>query len=343
MWEPFADQDSLERITQAVRKAPSVFGSKPWSLQVVAGDRIEMRAVPCAGGHGVWTAPAASEPLAREFSIGCGTALYNLQLAIRVAGHDMVEWLLPDPEGDPGLLASVEIVTARTRRPSVADEEMYEAIWLRHTSRYPFAAPVPLPLIVAMESAAASEHTRLRLMHRTETKAWLRAVAAADEWLATDNSPRTVAFRSRRDLLLSLARPARGPAPQKGSPVVTRADFWLPGEKARFERRPQLMSLSTGDDRPLDWLRAGRALQRAVLTATRYSMSVKYAMQTADGTGRWSGVAASFLTQPLEADDIRSVRRTFPWRTWSWYGEVPQMVLRVGYSAVVGQPQAWSA
>jgi hypothetical protein len=48
------------------------------------------------------------------------------------------------------------------------------------------------------------------------------------------------------------------------------------------------MVLSTDGDRPLDWLRAGQALQHALLTATRY------------------GVSASFLTQPLELHDARS-------------------------------------
>jgi len=58
------------------------------------------------------------------------------------------------------------------------------------------------------------------------------------------------------------------------------------GHKApRFERLPQLMLLSTSRNSSLDWLRAGQALQHALLTATRY------------------GVSASFLTQPFEAQD----------------------------------------
>jgi hypothetical protein len=53
----------------------------------------------------------------------------------------------------------------------------------------------------------------------------------------------------------------------------TRRDFWRPGQTARFVRHPQLMALSTDEDWPLDWLRAGQALQHALLTGTRYSMS----------------------------------------------------------------------
>ncbi len=48
------------------------------------------------------------DPLAREFAISCGAALYNLRLAIRVAGHDLAVRLPPHPLRDPTLLAWVE-------------------------------------------------------------------------------------------------------------------------------------------------------------------------------------------------------------------------------------------
>ena len=110
--------------------------------------------------------------------------------------------------------------------------------------------------------------------------------------------------------------------------------------------------LFTDRDDPADWLRAGQALQRALLTATSL------------------GVSASFLTQPLELADLafrydpqygrlhhcplphqdncqrdsrnavdrrgyvrRRILGSTPWL------EVPQMVIRVGYpKASAGQP-----
>ncbi len=112
------------------------------------------------------------------------------------------------------------------------------------------------------------------------------------------------------------------------------------------------MMLFTDRDDPADWLRAGQALQRALLTATSL------------------GVSASFLTQPLELADLafrydpqygglhhgplprrdncqqnsrnavdrrgyvrRRILGSTPWL------EVPQMVIRVGYPKVsAGQP-----
>lgn len=355
MWEPFGNKDSIERIAEAVRSAPSVFGSQPWSLRIVASDRIELRASygeyesrlrmrpdhasydDRTGTWANWAAPKdQASPLAREYAISCGAALYNLRLAIRATGHEVNEWLLPYPEADPGLLASVEIVTSRTKEPSFGVQKLYEAMWVRHTSRWPYMAPVPAPLLVEMELAAAKEHAWLRLMHKAEARAWLRKVTEADKKIEESTAGQAPRFRDERDVFLRVSEPSHGPSPENAEAPLTRHDFWIPGRKARFES-PQLMSLGTDNDRPLDWLRAGMALQRAILTATRYSSSGRYGIpvENGDKDRPWYGVAVSFLTQPLEADDIQPVPRHYPWHNWSWWGEVPQMVMRVGYAPVV--------
>jgi len=78
------------------------------------------------------------------------------------------------------------------------------------------------------------------------------------------------------------------------------------------------MVLSTETDTSLDWLRAGLALERVLLMATR------------------RGVAASFLTQPFEPQD----RNATPiYRPPSWLKH-PQVVSRLGYGpSVAGTPQ----
>lgn len=85
---------------------------------------------------------------------------------------------------------------------------------------------------------------------------------------------------------------------------------------------PQLMALSTRADRPLDWLRAGQAMQRAVLVGARY------------------GVSASFLAQPLQLADMRAhLAGVPPQREWPWrwpQTEIPQLVLRVGCADPAG-------
>ena len=167
-YNPSAD---IVRIAAAVEKAPSVFNTRPWKFWFASPDRIELR----------W--PAGLDGLdlarAREYTISCGAALLNLRLAIRVAGHDLAVWLMPDPDHDPALVASVEVLTERLKSPTRGEQELYEAIWQRHTNRSPYIRRAPLPLIVAMEQAAAKEGGWLRLLHPRQARKWMRLAAEA--------------------------------------------------------------------------------------------------------------------------------------------------------------------
>jgi hypothetical protein len=405
MLKPFADEDSVYQLLKPVQLAPSVHNTQPWYFRIAADDRIDI----CARfGDGVDAEfimegngrRQPSPALRRELIISCGAALYNLQLAVRVTGHDVAVWLLPRDPG-PLVLASVEIVTSRTKRPTVTEQELYEAIPRRHTNRWPYdnRHPVEAPILVAMQHAANREGGRLRVLSRRQARTWLHAAHDADRTQRDDPSchpdlpqrtngrdsgvPPTAfgppgTFDEDHHLWRHLGR-RRGYPPIRDfrphtDPGTEEADEAKgpdrqddPGkaETPRFERRPQLMVLSTEGDRPLDWLRAGQALQHALLTATRY------------------GVSASFLTQPLELQDARSGKGgprkspkspkspetpvpeagadvlPFPDRNsqvtepcgsglhplpgagrdssrrrlpWSWpFAEYPQMVLRVGY------------
>ena len=79
-------------------------------------------------------------------------------------------------------------------------------------------------------------------------------------------------------------------------------------DHATFEVAPTIAVLSTAQDRPVDWVRAGQALERLLLEATA------------------AGVAASFLNQPLEHDDLRFLVRS----PLTGVGN-SQMILRLGY------------
>lgn len=87
-------------------------------------------------------------------------------------------------------------------------------------------------------------------------------------------------------------------------PVVRLLPDW-------FEETPQLAVLSTAGGTRKDWMHAGQALQRVLLTATAH------------------GIAAAPLTQPLETADawlVRDPREGV---------EQPQMILRLGYGLPV--------
>ena len=369
---PYNLSADIGRIVQDAQRAPSIFNTRPWCFQprppchidlwlrAPAGDMDKARVrdgAARAGAHDgnsrLRAHDRAARARAREYVISCGAALFNLRLAIRAAGHDLVVWPLPDPAyanpiHPPALLASVEIVTGRIKKPRTWEQGLYAAIGQRHTNRRPYAiVPAPLPIIAAMEDAAAQEGAYLRLLHRRQVKRWMRLTAKVDRDPGF-NPP----FRNH-------VSPANyGPPPERDFPRIrkennyprTRKDFWH-GSEERFERKRkvQLMALSTDDDEPVDWLQAGQALQRAILTGTQYSVSAPYGL-----TARYQapprygvptrhhflkhdalapyGLSASFLTQPLERDDLQGRPRRWPWR-WR-FAELPQMIMRVGYAAV---------
>jgi hypothetical protein len=220
MWEPFARPDGIERIVAHTQTAPPISAVQPWALCIRANDRIEL---------GFWDSPAGQERerwaglgvtrqlerAEREFVISCGAALYNLRLAFRVAGHNDGVWLLPDPERDPMLLASVEIVTGRVKPPSSREQDLYEAIGRCYGGvADEAAAPVPLPVFVAMERAAGREGGWLRLLHKQQAEGWLRRCAEGSGTAEPDTMPDASAGRSR---LAACRAGAAGRAAHRGA------------------------------------------------------------------------------------------------------------------------------
>ena len=94
----------------------------------------------------------------------------------------------------------------------------------------------------------------------------------------------------------------------------------VPRDHAVFEKAPTLAVLSTTSDKPVDWVRAGQALERVLLEATA------------------AGISASLMNQPVEQDDLRwQVRNPL---TGIGHGH---MLLRLGYgSPVPATPRALS-
>ncbi len=337
---PYDLPPDIQRIIDRAQRAPSIFNTRPWWFEFRPPDRIELWLRGNQGKPQGLAQARVARARAREYVISCGAALFDLRLTIRMAGHDLAVWLLPDPAhadpvSPPALLASVEIMTGRVSGPSTAEQELYEAIERRHTNREPYILPVPLPIIATMEVAAAQEGASLRLLHRRQVKRLMHLTRMVDR-----NPAFTPPFRN------SVARQNYGPPPRNRQPR-TRKDFWR-GVRQRFEPEPQLMALATDDDEPVDWLRAGQALQRALLTGTRYSVSAPYGLAARyDAPPRYGvparrhllkhdelaryGLTASPLTQWLEWEDLQGEPRRWPWRSFPY---LPQMIVRVGYAAV---------
>jgi nitroreductase len=295
MIAPLATDLGVRRLLVAAGEAPSVQNTQPWRFRVVGREVVELSADP---GRRL----TVSDPRGRSLYVSCGAALFNLRLAIRWAGYRPLVVLRSDTDTEPRPIAVVSM--AETGPPGPWERRLYEAIPARRTNREPYdGAPVPPAVLAELKIAASREGASLVPLSAPAVTEMLEYAAMAEDELALD--PLYLDELNRWGLPAFV----RGPAPE-GDPPLTRR-FGDRGRVAAFEPRPWLAVLATTGDRPADWLRAGQALQRVLLTATVH------------------GLSASFLNQPLDLRDMR--RRTDPRHRRGH----PQMIIRLGYGPAV--------
>ncbi|TCB92139.1 nitroreductase [Micromonospora zingiberis] len=290
--------------TDAIR-APSLHNVQPWRFRLRDGG-IEVlvdsgRRLP------------ATDPSGWGARIAAGAALFNLRLALTVAGTPATVRLRPYP-AEPDVVA--RLLPDVPRRPTPAEQSLYAAIPRRFSNRAPFwPDPVPADARWRLGEAARTEHCWLELLigvsavnafaeiahgahrvlerdpaYRTERESWVRREHALDGVPAAAGGPRG----EPQDLL-----PARGFGGQHRSPGRD------------FEPEPLVAVLGSAGNTAVDQVVAGQALQRVLLTATD------------------SGLSVSMLSQPIEVPSAREQLRVSLGR----FG-APQMVMRIGY----GQP-----
>jgi nitroreductase len=257
------DTQTVTSLARAATAAPSLHNAQPWRFRFLTDSAtFQVRAALDR------TLPQA-DPHGRALHLGCAAALFNLRVAAAHAGWLPVTTLLPDPY-DPRLLATV-----RMRRPVVADDAegmrerteraelaaLYPAIRQRHTCRQPFRDE-PVPEPVRAALRRAAEREGAHLHWPSPGEAWV---------------------------ILELSRDAEG---------HDLARFTTSGTG---QPSPQVALLGTPEDRPLDWLRAGQALERLLLVATGHRLAAALTCHTPE----WSEPHAP---------------------------ERPQLVLRIGYA-----------
>jgi len=207
---------------------------------------------------------------------------------------------------------------AGPHKPGPEERELHAAITLRHTNRGPFSGhPVPPRVLAELADAARVEGAILHVLDSGETARVLCLAKDAERaWLADPAYRAELARwaggrRDREGMPDSVLAPR---SPDRPAPVREFAPGRpAPAGYAWFEEDPQLAVLSTPSGGKGQWLLAGQALQRVLLTAT----------------GR--GISASPLTQPLESADAWLVRDPRAGH------EEPQMILRIGYGLPVAQ------
>ncbi|MFC8404891.1 Acg family FMN-binding oxidoreductase [Streptomyces griseoincarnatus] len=310
MTRPTPADKQVTALVRDATAAPSMHNAQPWFFRYFRRSRTfeihadQARAMP----H--------SDPQNRGLHIGCGAALLNLEVAAVHEGLRPDTSLLPDPT-DPALVATVRLTHAAADRSGLG--ALYPAIHRRHTSRYPFGErEIPDAVREELRAAADAEGATLAFPTAWHLQEVLELAREAEARNATDRGADEDLVRWTRTDAASVATAddgvphyAFGPRRRGGRAPVR--DFAgsrrVPGrEAADFEHHPQLALVSTAHNRPEDWLRAGRAVERVLLLATL------------------RGLAGSFATQPLEWSDLR-----WPLRDPVAGTGYAQTLLRLGY------------
>ena len=313
----FAWYDGDGQLGEALRKcliaaavAPSIHNTQPWLFRP-RGDVIDV----LVDRRRQLT---ALDPDGREMLVSVGAAVFNLRVAVRAHGRENRVSFMPDPS-EPDLAARVTL--ERAAAPPAGALALAEAISRRHTNRRPFAdRPVPYGTMEELAAAALLEGAVLvevdpplrdgvlSLTRTAENR--MRADPRYQAELAAWTTPGGV---GRRD---GVPREAFGPRDTDGALPLRDFAFGhgAPTAAVAFEPDPTLILLYTTSDMPTDWLRAGAAMQRVLLTATQRDL------------------AATPLSQLLEVPKLRALLADYV------NHQVIQTVLRIGYPTTPAPP-----
>jgi hypothetical protein len=308
--EPLTAPEVAGYAVAAAVWAPSVHNTQPWWFSV-AGQEISLHA---DAGRQLGVA----DPRGREMMISCGAALFTARLALRSLGYIPETSVLPDP-GRPLLVARVNW---RRRAPAAGFEQrLFSQVRRRRTHRGGFdLLPLPPDLPAVLREGAGRDGATLRIVGDEGSRAVLAmAVETAEHALRLDSAYARELARwasppdsTRRDGVPHTAYPVR---PERTLPLFPGRDFaqgrgWGTAgfsPSAAPRSAGVVCLLTTIGDHPVDWVNAGQALQRALLTCAT------------------CGVAAALHSQPIERARLREFVRT-----QLCDGSYPQLVLRLG-------------
>jgi nitroreductase len=308
-----ADPDGvLTPVTRAWLRsalaAPSIHNTQPWRFRVT-GRHIDVFADHSRRLRVV-------DPRGRELLISVGAALLNLRVAMLADRRTAMLRVMPGA-GEPDLVARVW--PGPVTSVSETAHLLAQAIPRRHTNRRPFdATAVPAEVLADLCAAAAVEGARLVVAEPAMRDAVLGVVRTAEHMRRHDRDylselgEWTADRVDRRDGV-----PPEAFGPWSALEVIPLRDFGLLQPVRRraaveFEAEPTIALLYTTGDEAEQWVRAGQALERTLLTATV------------------RGLASTLMTQPLELPRLRELF------TISAENQVAQVILRFGY----GPPSA---
>jgi hypothetical protein len=308
---PLSTENARWAVEQACL-APSVHNTQPWRF-AWDGTAYELHA---DTGRGL----TASDPDGRELVISCGAALFNLRLALRKVGYDARVEVLPEP-ANPRLLARI---TPSEGAPAGPDERRaFAAMTRRHTHRGGFDDQPLVPQVaVAMQRAAEMEGAELVFVADPGQRRHVLTLARAAERALAGDLDVQAEIGDWTPPPTSLRRDGV-PATAYAAEPVHHEDDLAPrdydqgrgyGIGEAVENSPGVVGvLVTETDLQSDWLAAGQALERLLVTASE------------------RGAYAALHSQLTEVPHLRGeLRRELCVRGY------PQILLRFGYAPDAG-------
>jgi nitroreductase len=298
----------LRRAAEQAGLAPSVHNSQPWRFRL-GSDFLDLRA-------DRERRLQVLDPGGRQLIISCGCALMNARVALAAERQEVTVERYPDAD-DPDLLARLTL----TGRPAPWTPlvRLAPAIGRRHSNRREFfEREVPEEVQWELSNAAAQEDAILTLVATDEARATTaRLVQTADaienqdpaylaeirEW-TTDIATRPDGVTARS---YPMSFQERGDVPIRDFGAKVHGQMTAVTDS---DRQQCLMILGTEQDNPHAWLRAGEALERLWLEATRLDY------------------VASLINQVIEVRQTRTQLRQeldLPF--------FPHLLLRVGQAA----------
>lgn len=298
-------QDILFECIAAATLAPSSHNTQPWRFRLLR-DNLDLiadrtRALP------------ANDPYDRELTLSCGAALFNLRVAAAARSWTAMVDEFPFPD-DVDLLARINLYTGPAA-PLKGARRLAAAIPGRRTYRKRFLDdPVPQSTIDALVTAAEAEHCfAAPIVGSAARESTADLIAEADQIQWADP-----VWRREISSWMHPQRRNEGFGIQglshRAAQVVARSFDLGTGVAARDREilagSPLLFVVGSAADTDPDWLRAGQAMQRVLLTAFEH------------------GLQASFLNQPLHLARLRQrIQELAPG------AHTPQVLLRLGRPA----------
>jgi hypothetical protein len=306
------DRRTVEAVVALATRAPSVHNTQPWrwatgdsSVHLFADTDRSLPAI---------------DPDGRDLLISCGAALHHLRVGFAALGWATEVHRLPNP-AEPDHLAAI---TFRPRQANAVDIALAAAIPHRRTDRRRFSSwPVPADVLDVLAERAA--HQGVVAVAATDPVDWFRLTSAIT--LASWRQGMDPAYETELAAWAGRGFAAEDGVPSANTPAtaVQHGDVTMRtfpdgaldvSTTGSEDDAGELLVLATPADDRVSRLRAGEALSAVLLAATDFRLATCPLSQATEFAATREALHEAVLGTVV----------------------VPQVVLRVGWAPVGGEP-----